>query len=45
MVGGSDVPLGKYPYQVHIDYYGEFLGGGSIINEQYVLTAAHCLFG
>ncbi|XP_043466080.1 chymotrypsin-2-like isoform X2 [Leptopilina heterotoma] len=45
VVGGSDVPKGKYPYQVHIDYFGSFVGGGSILNERYILTAAHCIYG
>ncbi|XP_051169919.1 chymotrypsin-2-like [Leptopilina boulardi] len=45
VVGGSDVPQGKYPYQVHIDYFGGFLGGGSILNKRYILTAAHCISG
>ena len=46
IVGGTPAPDGKYPWQVRI--YGSMndtIGfcGGSIIGEQWVLTAAHCL--
>lgn len=46
IVGGTPAPDGKYPFQVRI--YGspsDTIGfcGGSIIDAQWVLTAAHCL--
>ncbi len=46
IVGGTPAPDGKYPFQVRI--YGspaDAIGfcGGSIIDAQWVLTAAHCL--
>ncbi|XP_020299083.1 chymotrypsin-1-like, partial [Pseudomyrmex gracilis] len=43
IVGGKDAPIGKYPHSVALKYYGRFSCGGSIINERYVLTAAHCV--
>ncbi|XP_037792745.1 transmembrane protease serine 9-like [Penaeus monodon] len=47
IVGGTEVsPAHKYPWQVGLGkdgYYG-YSCGGSIINNRYVLTAAHCFF-
>ena len=45
IVGGNEAPNGKYPYQVAIRFAttDEYCCGGSIIHEQWVLTAAHCL--
>ncbi|XP_052738132.1 trypsin-1-like [Bicyclus anynana] len=46
IVGGSEVSIKDYPYQAHLlietdkGYYG---CGGSIISNNYILTAAHCL--
>ncbi|XP_014599693.1 PREDICTED: chymotrypsin-2-like [Polistes canadensis] len=42
VVGGTDAPEGKYPYQVSLRAPSHFCGG-SIISSRYVLTAAHCL--
>jgi trypsin len=48
IVGGTEVPDGKYPFMTHLDI--EILNngqrvscGGSLIDEDSVLTAAHCL--
>uniref|UniRef100_A0A8C5WJD2 Peptidase S1 domain-containing protein n=1 Tax=Leptobrachium leishanense TaxID=445787 RepID=A0A8C5WJD2_9ANUR len=33
---------GEWPWQVAIQYNGSFICGGSLISEQWVLSAAHC---
>lgn len=43
IVGGEDADSGEYAYQVLV-YAGPFMCGGSLIDAQWVLTAAHCLF-
>src|SRR5215207_9183860 len=47
IVGGTAVPNGKYPFMVYIELYrnGKRSGfcGGSLIDRDSVLTAAHCL--
>ena len=41
VVGGIDVDIKDYPWQVAVDYGC----GGSIIGDSWVLTAAHCVGG
>ena len=41
VVGGVDVDIKDYPWQVAVDYGC----GGSIIGDSWVLTAAHCVGG
>ncbi|EDV90648.1 chymotrypsin-1 [Drosophila grimshawi] len=44
IVGGSEAPEAWAPYQVSImSTFGEHVCGGSIIDEHWILTAAHCL--
>lgn len=48
IIGGSKASQGDFPYQVSIRHSGWELGhfcGGSILDEEHVLTAAHCLHG
>ncbi|XP_067228719.1 tryptase-like [Chanodichthys erythropterus] len=47
IVGGVDAFEGSWPWQVslHSSTYGGHFCGGSLINSEWVLTAAHCLPG
>ena len=43
IVGGINVDREKFPYYVLLSNSGEPSCGGSIINKEWVLTAAHCV--
>lgn len=46
IVGGSEVSIVKYPWQVSLrnrKYGGRHFCGGSLLNTRFVLTAAHCV--
>lgn len=48
IVGGEIAPRGEYPWLARIQYYKSnkrfgFHCGGVLINDRYVLTAAHCI--
>jgi len=43
IVGGEDVKLGELPYQASFQNRGSHTCGGSIIDKQWVMTAAHCV--
>ncbi|XP_058436612.1 serine protease 38 [Marmota monax] len=42
ILGGVSAPPGKWPWQVSVQYAGFHVCGGSILNEYWVLSAAHC---
>ncbi|XP_046906707.1 serine protease 33 isoform X1 [Hypomesus transpacificus] len=42
IVGGEPATDGSWPWQVDIQVNGVHVCGGSLINEQWVLSAAHC---
>ncbi|KAL4905934.1 trypsin-like cysteine/serine peptidase domain-containing protein [Aspergillus multicolor] len=45
ITGGSEIPITQAPYQAALFVYGNFGGGGSILNHNTILTAAHCVSG
>ncbi|XP_075034914.1 transmembrane protease serine 9-like [Mixophyes fleayi] len=42
IVGGTDSVDGEWPWQISLYYMGSPICGGSLISDQWVLTAAHC---
>ncbi|XP_046694303.1 transmembrane protease serine 3 [Silurus meridionalis] len=45
IVGGNLSFSGQYPWQVSLQYQNLFLCGGSLITNQWIVTAAHCVYG
>ncbi|CAH3103801.1 unnamed protein product, partial [Pocillopora meandrina] len=45
VIGGQDAKPGAWPWQIALQRYGSFICGGSLISENWVVTAAHCVAG
>lgn len=45
IVGGEETQVNQYPWMALLLYSGRFYCGASLINDRYVLTAAHCVSG
>ncbi|XP_037681946.1 serine protease 44-like [Choloepus didactylus] len=45
IVGGAPAAEKKWPWQVSLQINDKHLCGGSLIHHQWVLTAAHCIYG
>lgn len=45
IVGGEETAIEEYPYQISLEYGSSHRCGGSILDEETILTAAHCTSG
>ncbi|CAG9765524.1 unnamed protein product [Ceutorhynchus assimilis] len=45
IVGGIETLVNEYPWMVALHYNNRFYCGASLINNKYLLTAAHCVNG
>jgi len=45
IVGGYEAVPGSWPWQAYLIYDGYFTCGGTLISDQWVLSAGHCFFG
>lgn len=43
IIGGQDAQFGEFPWQVHIKI-AKHQCGGALVNRDYVVTAAHCVY-
>jgi trypsin len=42
VVGGEEAEPNEFPWQITLQYFGSHLCGGSILDENTIITAAHC---
>ncbi|XP_034425173.1 chymotrypsinogen A-like isoform X2 [Hippoglossus hippoglossus] len=45
IVGGQTASPGSWPWQVSLVFFRNHMCGGALINNQWVMTAAHCVSG
>ncbi|KAJ8718949.1 hypothetical protein PYW07_016505 [Mythimna separata] len=45
IVGGDEAGINEFPWMARLSYFKRFYCGGMLINDKYVLTAAHCVKG
>ncbi|GBP15046.1 Serine proteinase stubble [Eumeta japonica] len=45
IVGGQETAANTYPWVARLSYFNKFYCGGMLVNDRYVLTAAHCAKG
>merc|ERR1711863_157707 len=45
IIGGEEAPKHEFPWQVSLKSLGSHICGGSIVNKNQVITAAHCCEG
>ncbi len=45
VIAGVDAKKGAWPWQILMLFNGTTMCGGSLISPQWVVTAAHCVFG
>ncbi|KAJ3650333.1 hypothetical protein Zmor_022028 [Zophobas morio] len=45
IVGGKPTNENEFPWMARLSYFNRFYCGGMLINDRYVLTAAHCVKG
>ncbi|XP_067035363.1 MAM and LDL-receptor class A domain-containing protein 1-like [Acropora muricata] len=43
VIGGKDAIPGAWPWQIALLRFGGFICGGSLISDEWVVTAAHCV--
>ena len=45
IVGGYEAVPGSWPWQAYLKWQGGFTCGGTLISDQWVLSAGHCFYG
>jgi len=45
IVGGVEARQGEFPWQISLQEYGRHICGGMVMDNQYIVTAAHCVIG